>query len=414
MPVYVVKARDNLWDISQKYRVPLSVIMGDNGLASSDIIPGLPLYLRRTELPVRGYIIKTGDTLTSIAMRYETTVSRILAANPGLESKPAAGRIINVPSPKRYSPEVLAFVVPYNPERVLRKLEQIHGNITYLAVTAFTFSEKGHAYAELDDGGIVQRARELGVLPLLMVRNYVNEKFVPELAGRVLGNAAYRRSLSSSLAALAREKGYGGVSIDIEFIPPERRRDFNSFLEELKNALGPLVLQVNVHSKSADLPANRIVGAYDYKAIGAAADITAVMTIDYGYPGGPPDPISPYNWMEEVIHYAARLIYPSKLMAALPLYGYDKTVPGSHTKGLSMLNAQNQAISKKTDILFDPSAQSPHYTYQTTETHSVWYEDIRSYIQKLKLMDAYKLRGTTLWELNLDAPPLWAYLKSRR
>ena len=71
-----------------------------------------------------------------------------------------------------------------------------------------------------------------------------------------------------SLVKLVRTRGYGGVSIDFEFIPPERRNEFTIFLRDLKTELGDPLLHVNVHAKSEDLPTNRIVGAYDYRAIG--------------------------------------------------------------------------------------------------------------------------------------------------
>src|SRR5206468_245169 len=104
---------------------------------------------------------------------------------------------------------------------------------------------------------------------------------------------------------------------------------------------------------------NRIVGAYQYASIGKAADLVAVMTMDYGYPGGPPEPISPYGWVEQVIQYAITQIAPQKLQIAMPLYGYDKEVATNTTKSLSVLAAQNQAISKKVTIQFDNAARSP-------------------------------------------------------
>ncbi|MDQ7861939.1 hypothetical protein RCO48_16065 [Peribacillus frigoritolerans] len=82
--------------------------------------------------------------------------------------------------------------------------------------------------------------------------------------------------------------------------------------------MNELILHVNVHAKTADNPENRIVGGHDYRGIGEAADLVAVMTIDYGYPTGPPEPISPLWWMGEVLRYALLNIPEYKLQSAFP------------------------------------------------------------------------------------------------
>ena len=147
------------------------------------------------------------------------------------------------------------------------------------------------------------------------------------LLGTVLMKPTYRRNLVKSTMNLVKQKGYGGVSMDIEFIPPARRHDYVTFLTELKSELKELVLHVNVHAKTEDNFMNRIVGGHDYRAIGEVADLVAVMTIDYGYPTGPPEPVAPLWWMHQVIRYSLRNIPSQKLQAAIPLYGYDKVIP---------------------------------------------------------------------------------------
>lgn len=412
MAVHVVKAGDSLWAISRVYGTNPTEIIRVNGLPSATaLIPGLALYIP-DKRENRLYTIKPGDSLWRIAQRYRTAVNNILAANSGLNpNRLTVGQKILIPSPYKLLIETLAFAFPATGGIVFRNLEQQAERLTYLAIIAYSFTEEGYAYVTGDDQPLLTRSKQLNVNPLLMIRNFSNGDFSAELAGRVLENTIYRNNLVRSITNLVRQKGYGGASIDFEFVPPARRNDFSAFLRELKAALGTLILHVSVHAKTADIPDNRIVGGHDYRAIGNAADIVAVMTIDYGYPTGPPNPVSPIGWMEAVLRYATANINPMKIQAAFPLYGYDWTLPSYETKALSVLNAQNQAISKGSVIIYDLTAASPNYEYwQERQQHRVWFEDIRSFTRKYQLVDAYGLLGTTFWQLSLNFPQNWEYM----
>ncbi|MEC1524830.1 LysM peptidoglycan-binding domain-containing protein [Neobacillus niacini] len=413
MAVHVVSAGENLWAISNRYGVTIQTIVELNGLPSaSDLVPGLALYIPDNQLPIRSYQIKSGDQIWKIARRFRTDISSILSANPGLNpNQLTVGQMIHIPSPIKLKIATLGFIVPSEESVVLPILDSLAGQLTYLAVVAYSFTTEGYAYNLIEDSAIVVRSKQLNITPLLMIRNFTGVDFSAELAGQVLANPVYRLNLVQSIVNLTRQRGFGGVSIDFEFIPPPQRNAFNLFLRELKTALGELILHVNVHAKTADLPTNRIVGAYDYAAIGNAADIVAVMTIDFGYPGGPPDPIAPIWWMEEVVQYALTQINPRKLQIAIPLYGYDKVVGTNTTRAMSVVAAQNQAIATGSIIEFDQRSMSPWYRHWSAGVEQVvWFEDIRSFIEKYRLIDVYQLSGTTYWQISLAAPQNWAFL----
>jgi spore germination protein len=413
MGVHVVGVGESLWTISNRYRVPLQTIVKLNGLPSaSSLVPGLALYIPDNQLPIRSYQIKTGDQIWELSQKFRTDISSILAANPGVNPNQLfVGQIIHIPSPVKLEIATLGFIVPSGESAVLSILDSLAGQLTYLAVVAYSFTTEGYAYNLIEDSAIVTRSKQLNITPLLMIRNFTGVDFSAELAGHVLANPGYRRNLVQSIVNLTRQRGFGGVSIDFEFIPPPQRNDFNVFLRDLKSALGQLILHVNVHAKTEDIPTNRIIGAYDYSAIGSIADIVAVMTIDYGYPGGPPDPISPIWWMEEVVQYSITQINSRKLQIALPLYGYDKVVGTNVTRAMSVVSAQNQAISTGSPIEFDQHSMSPLYRHWSAGVEQiVWFEDIRSFIEKYRLIDVYQLLGTTFWQISLPAPQNWAYL----
>lgn len=413
MGVHVVGTGENLWAISNRYGVPIQTIVELNGLPSaSRLVPGLALYIPDNQLPIRSYQIKTGDQIWELAKRFRTDISLILEANPGVNpNQLSVGQIINIPSPIKLEIATLGFIVPSGESTILTILDSLAGQLTYLAVVAYSFTTEGYAYNMIEDSAIVARSKQLNITPLLMIRNFTGVDFSAELAGQVLVNPVYRRNLVLSIVNLTSQRGFGGVSIDFEFIPPSQRKNFNVFLRDLKSALGELILHVNVHAKTKDIPTNRIIGAYDYAAIGSIADIVAVMTIDYGYPGGPPEPIAPIWWIEQVVQYSLTQINPRKLQIALPLYGYDKVVGTNATRAMSVVSAQNQAISTGSPIQFDQHSMSPWYRHWSAVVEQVvWFEDIRSFIEKYQLIDVYQLSGTTYWQISLPAPQNWAYV----
>ncbi len=416
MTVHVVQSGESLWQIANQYQLPISAIVEVNGLPSANtIIPGLALYIPdQANVQLRPYMIKAGDTLWQLSNRFNTTIEAILHVNTVADPNQLyIGQRLLIPTPLKPQIETLGFIVPYSPQTFLPILRNLSDSLTYVAIVSYSFTAEGYAYLLLDDKEVVRESNRLGVTPLLMIRNFTSEDFDAELAGNVLANPVYRRNLIESLLQFVNEKEYGGVSLDIEFIPPARRDDFNTFLNALKTALGTRILHVNVHAKTEDLPTNPIVGAYDYQAIGAIADMVAVMTIDYGYPGGPPDPVAPLWWMYQVVRYATSLIDSRKVQIAFPLYGYDWRVTDNTTAAVSVNGAQNQAISANTVIEFDQIAASPWYRYwEEMEKHIVWFEDVRSYREKYTLVDQYQLLGVTYWQLNLPAPQNWVYLNN--
>ncbi|RFU66337.1 LysM peptidoglycan-binding domain-containing protein [Peribacillus saganii] len=415
MAVHVVKYGDTLWAISKRYNVSVENIVAANGLPSpSGIVPGLALYIPERKHLNRGYRIKPGDTLWSVSRRYGTTVDQILAANPGVEASAlVTGRVIEIPSPYKKQVTTLGFILPRADGTITPNLAEAAPSLSYAAIVAYTFTEQGTAIAQAEDRPIITSCRQLNVNPLLMIRNIQNGTFNGPLVGTVLGNTQYRRNLASSVASFVRQKNYAGVSVDFEYVPPANRGDFVLFLRELKAAIAPKLLHVNIHAKTSDQPQNPITGGHDYRAIGQVADLVAVMTIEYGYVGGPPNPITPVDWMEQVLIYSVSRIPPGKIQAAMPLYSYDWALPSNKVTSRAVLAAQNLAISKGVTIKFSAAQATPWYRYSENNIqHIVWFEDIRSIIAKYRLMDSYDLAGMTYWHLALSFPQNWLFVRN--
>ncbi|WP_273851171.1 glycosyl hydrolase family 18 protein [Guptibacillus spartinae] len=413
MSVHTVVSGDNLWQISLAYSVPISTIKTVNGLMSDRLVPGLNLYIPDQDLPERFYQLKQGDTFWNLSQQYRTSVQEIVAANPTLNptALPVGARV-RIPTTQKYEMETLVFFDAIEGSPYLETLNKLAGLITYLAIFTYSFTPMGELIM-INDDFILQRTKQLNIKPLLVISNYDVQTFSAELADVVLQSKERRRTLVKNLVTIVKEKGYAGVSVDFEFVPPERRRDFTAFLQELKNGLGNLTLQLNAHAKSSDMPTNRLVGFLDYRAVGEIVDIVSVMTIDYGYAIGPPDPIAPVWWVEEMLMYATGQINRRKVMMAMSLYGYDWALPTQKpAEMIPVQNAQNRAISGWLPIQYNQTAQAPTYSYNLLDKeHIVWFEDIESMKAKYKQMQAYDLLGATYWRLRFPFPQNWAYVE---
>ena len=97
--VYEVVSGDTLYSIAKRFNTKVDAIKSFNNLSSNLLNVGqiLQIPIKNTEIIYQTYTIKPGDTLYSIAKTYNTTVSNILAINDDLSSNLTIGKVIKIP-----------------------------------------------------------------------------------------------------------------------------------------------------------------------------------------------------------------------------------------------------------------------------------------------------------------------------
>ena len=97
--VYEVMPNDTLYSIASRYNTKVDSIKSFNNLTSNVLNIGqiLQIPLENTEFTYQTYEIRPGDTLYSIAKRYNTTVSEIMALNRDISSILRIGQVIKIP-----------------------------------------------------------------------------------------------------------------------------------------------------------------------------------------------------------------------------------------------------------------------------------------------------------------------------
>lgn len=100
---YSVKNGDTLFNISQQYNIKWDLIAQFNNLTEPYVLhAGQTLRIPQattSKVPGKVYTITQGDTLASIAKKYNVTVNDIIAVNPNLQKSDliTVGQIIKLP-----------------------------------------------------------------------------------------------------------------------------------------------------------------------------------------------------------------------------------------------------------------------------------------------------------------------------
>ena len=108
---YVVKKGDTLYGISKMYNVSVDDIKKYNGLTSNDLSIGKVLKIPNTLNVYDSYTVKRGDTLYSIARKYNTTVDNLRRLNNLNNDSLSIGQVILLPGVDTSSDNTSIYVV---------------------------------------------------------------------------------------------------------------------------------------------------------------------------------------------------------------------------------------------------------------------------------------------------------------
>lgn len=95
---YVVKKGDSLWSIAKKYNMTVDELKSINNLKSNLLSIGQRLKIKESDDNQNIYIVKKGDTLYKIANMYGTTVDNLKALNNLKNNNLSIGQKLIVPS----------------------------------------------------------------------------------------------------------------------------------------------------------------------------------------------------------------------------------------------------------------------------------------------------------------------------
>lgn len=369
------------------------------------------------------YVVQEGDSLDRIAAKTGSSAEAIGWLNQIFYPfRLAIGQALLIPegtiedlrrlymmpaasTPPKQAVTVNGYAYPFIREWVLAETLPF---LTTLSVFSYGFNTQGELVPpQVDDNRMISLAWQQGVHPILTLTPFDESgMFNNYLIHVIVTTPASQQRLIENLISTMSEKGFAGVDIDFEYILPEDREPFASFVANVQAQLSPMGYTVSVAlaPKISSDQTGLLYEGKDYGLLGAAADSVLLMTYEWGYTYGPPLAVAPINNVRQVVTYALTEIPASKIDLGIPNYGYDWALP--YVRGVTAartignIEAVDIAIENGAVIEFDETAKSPFFTYERNGvSHEVWFEDVRSIQEKFNLIKEFGLRGMGYWQI---------------
>jgi spore germination protein len=291
--------------------------------------------------------------------------------------------------------------------------------IDLLAPQAFWIDSQGSVYGQIP-ARVLDVAQRAGIplMPLVF-----NRRFDRATVSAVLGNPVAQKRAITYLAYLAWQNHCAGFQIDFENIAPGDQNLFTEFVRQaaatmhrynmlLSVALVPRLSDVTFGAVSRPgAPAPGVwAAAFDYQALGQAADFVTVMTYDNFGRDDPPGPIAGLNWVNRVLTYSLLHIPSNKILMGIPLYGreWSTTRHGYMARSVTFQDIHHLLSEYHLEPRWDDRWQAPWFRYRAGGSlRTVYYENAISLRQKLQLISDYHLKGFAAWRIGSEDPAFW-------
>lgn len=302
--------------------------------------------------------------------------------------------------------------------RGLKSLNEHAAEITLLGPQCFWADAEGFVHGTLP-AQLAESARRtrLPIMPLL-----INPGFDRLTASAMLRNPKAQERAVTYLAYLAKRDNYVGWQLNLERIDPADKHLYTRFVRRVAARLhrdGRLLSVAVVPRFSDQYPDNGPAefrtgewGApYDFPALGQVVDFLVLMTYDQHTNATPPGPVAGHAWMREALDYAVTRVPRGKLLLGIPFYGREwvETAAGTLSRAMTYDDLSPLLARPGVEVQWDERWRTPWVQCREgQQVRTVWFDDIRSFREKIQLVRQYRLRGFAAWRLGTEDPQFWS------
>jgi spore germination protein len=346
--------------------------------------------------------------------------------------------------PHQYTQQLLAGIdfslptsEPLNPAPAPTPISQsawlpdwgIAGGINSAQNTSAAFYSFSPVWYYLNPDGSVAATPSL-VAELKQLAATKGAKLIPSIASfeaKDIYNAIKPSAVDAHVQWLVDEvinRGFDGIDIDYEEFYYRHKDDYLAFVTKLSAALhaNGKLLSITVHGdwSQADIHSTlrHTRAALDWVELNTAADEIRIMAYDFtGFRHQYPGPISPFDWNQAILRFAATNIDAQKIVLALPLYGYDgwsnnmqiaepylgmlanPKVGGVQADAATYVGYLNRRQTTVSDTLIHSSGEKMLIYAFGGKNYALTYQDVTNTKLKLDLAREYGIKGVAYWRL---------------
>ena len=254
-----------------------------------------------------------------------------------------------------------------------------------------------------------------------------------------LSNATTRTTLVKTIVDLVMKNNFDGIDLDYEgfaFVDgnstwSKTAPRWVAFVKELSVALRANKKLLSVSTPYLYNPNEAQKGYYVYAWAEIASSIDRLRIMTYDYSVAKPGPMGPLSWTEKTIQYAISVMPASKVYMGLPGYGRDwitsvngkcptsappGLIGGAKAATFKMNYAAAKAAIDGAIPIYNEKFGEATYNYSQsynglsatgastscTVNRTVWYQNARSYADRMALVAKYRLGGAAMWTLGME------------
>ncbi|MEP7001762.1 MAG: hypothetical protein ABI969_14845 [bacterium] len=236
---------------------------------------------------------------------------------------------------------------------------------------------------------------------MALVTSFVIDQFHPSLIRRLAVDSFALKQSAAAIAERVRLGGYRGIVLDFEGMTSADTALTRAVVSNIAAAarsrgVGPIVVAV---------PASDTV-AYPARLFASSADLLLIMLYDQHWATSPPGAIADPLWVRRTLSVRVAESGASRLVAGLPLYGYQWRA-NAPTVTISYDDARRLAAEAGVALDRDPTTNSLHALRTGTDGWELWVSDAVLLEALRREVAGLGVRRLAFWRLGLEDPAIW-------